>query len=246
MNQDLQRQIRQLRIINAASVVLLAAVVTSGFGSIQASRSPGDTLDVKRINILNENGLPALVIAGQGMLPGPTFEGKQYPQELSGGRARAAGMIFFNERGDEVGGLTFSGDLTQNGYAASGHFSFDQFHQDQVVAMQYGDNGSTRRSGISVWDRSTEISIAEVLEILNARLSAAGPARDSLNAAIRALADRGLGTHRVFLGSQNRTAVLQLLDTGGRPRIRLSVDSLDVPRLEFLDEAGTVVLRLPS
>jgi len=50
-----------------------------------------DTLDVARINVVNETGHPALVIAAHGKLPGPWFEGTEYSQELSGGRTRASG-----------------------------------------------------------------------------------------------------------------------------------------------------------
>jgi hypothetical protein len=250
MNEDLIRQIRRLKLINTVSLALLVLLVG---GWVVLLRGSGgippwgmvESLDVMRINVLNEDGHPALVIAGQGKLPGPTFEGKEYPQELSGGRTNASGMIFFNERGDEVGGLTFAGDLTEEGYAASGHFSFDQFRQDQVVAIQYGDDGSSRRSGINVWDRSTEISIAELLELVNARLKATGSARDSLDAVLQSLVAGGLGAHRVFLGSQDRTAMLRLQDTEGRTRIRLSVDSLDEARLELLDAAGDVVWAIP-
>jgi hypothetical protein len=232
-------------------VGFLAVLAVAGFFILKdaGNPAPGDvleTLNVRRLNILNEGGLPALVISGQGRLPGPTFEGKEYPQELSGGRTSAAGMIFFNERGDEVGGLTFSGDLTENAYGASGHFSFDQFRQDQVVAIQYGDNGSSRRAGINVWDRSTEISIADILEVLDARVTATGAVRDSLDNVVQSLAQQGLGAHRVFLGSQDRTAMLRLQDTEGRTRIRMFVDSLDVARLEFLDAGGEILWALPS
>jgi len=245
MNDEVERQIRRLRRVNTVSLALLAVFAAVGIASLRERGKTFEELDVRRINVLNASGLPALVIAGQGELPGPTFEGKEYPQELSGGRTQAAGMIFFNERGDEVGGLIFSGDLTEDGYRASGHFSFDQFRQDQVLALQYGDDGTSRRSGINVWDRTTEVSIAEILDLLNARLEASGTVRDSLDVVIQALAERGLGAHRVFLGSRDRTAELRLQDTEGRTRIRLSVDSLDVPGLEFLDESGAVVWRVP-
>lgn len=245
MNDDLHRQIRRLRVVNTVSFVLLAAFLVTGFTLLRGRGGIADSLDVKRINILNDSGYPALVIAGKGRLPGPTFEGKEYPQELSGGRTESAGMIFFNERGDEVGGLTFGGDVTEGGYQAGGHFSFDQFRQDQVLAIQYGDDGTSRRSGISIWDRSTEISIGEILDLVDARLTAEGAVRDSLDEALQALAEQDLGTHRIFLGSQDRTAVLRLEDTEGRTRIRIAVDSLDVPRLELLDEDGNVVWAAP-
>lgn len=238
---------RELRLLRLYAITLTLAIIAL---FVLALRPPGtlqlESLDVTRVNVVNESGNPALVIAARRKLPGPTFEGKEYPQELSGGRTNAAGMIFFNERGDEVGGLTFSGDLTEDGYGASGHFSFDQFRQDQVVAVQYGDNGSSRRAGINVWDRSTEISIAELLEILDARRTATGAVRDSLDNVVQSLVQQGLGAHRVFLGSQDRTAVLRLQDTEGRTRIRLSVDSMDVARLEFLDADGELLWGLPG
>lgn len=60
------------------------------------------------------------------------------------------------------------------------------------------------------------------------------------------MAAAGLGSPRIFLGSPNRTAVLGMRDTARRDRIRLSVDSSDEPRLEFLNAAGDVVLMLPQ
>jgi hypothetical protein len=40
--------------------------------------------------------------------------------------------------------------------------------------------------------------------------------------------------------------LIRLNDTQGRTRIRLIVDSLDVARLEFLDQRGNVIHRLPN
>ena len=57
---------------------------------------------------------------------------------------------------------------------------------------------------------------------------------------------RIFAAHRIFLGSQNRTAVLQIRDQAGRPPIRLCVDSADTARLEFLDANGQVVRTLPE
>lgn len=238
---------RELRILKAYAVGSTLAIGLLAVAVLWPSNHLSvTTIDVERINVLHETGLPALAIAGRGRLPGPTFEGKEYPQELSGGRTTASGMIFFNERGDEVGGLTYHGQLAGDGYNAGGGVTFDQFRQDQVVSLGYQDNGSTRSAGVNVWDRSTEFSLGEILPLVEARAGPPGPARDSAEAAIRAMAAAGLGSHRIFLGSRNRTAVLGIRDTNGRDRIRLYVDSLNVPRLEFLNAAGDVVLALPQ
>jgi hypothetical protein len=59
-------------------------------------------------------------------------------------------------------------------------------------------------------------------------------------------AEGTLGAQRLFLGSQNKTAALRINDTLGRTRIRLFVDSLNVARMEFLDERGRVVHAVPG
>lgn len=239
---------RDLRFLKAYAVVSTLAI---GVLLLGAFRPPAtlrlDTLEVERIDVVNESGMPALVLAGQGRLPGPTFGGTEYPQELSGGRTVGSGMIFFNERGDEVGGLTYRGDFTEDGYRAYGGITFDQFRQDQVVSLRYGDDGRSRSAGVEVWDRSTEVAIEDLLPLLMERREATGARRDSIEARIRAAAgDEGLSAHRVFLGSRDRAALLLLRDREGRPRIRLQVDTLDVPRLEFLDAAGEVVHAIPE
>lgn len=232
----------ELRFLKAYSVVSSAAIIALSVAAFRVQRHDAfDVIDVRRINVLDDAGTPALVIAGRGRLPGPSFEGKEYPQELSGGRTGASGMIFFNERGDEVRGLTFAGRLVADGFRASGGLMFDQFHQDQVVGLHYEDDGTDRSAGFHVWDRSPDVSIGHLLDLFDARRTATGAARDSLERLNRGLASGGgLGAHRAFLGSNDRTASLKLQDTQGRTRVRLYVDSAGVAGLEFLDATGKV------
>jgi hypothetical protein len=241
-NDRITRELRLLKVYAAVSSLALVVLLIGAFAP------PGvqDVVRARRVEVVNENGRYALVLAGQGRLPGPTFEGREYPQELSGGRVQGSGMIFFNERGDEVGGLSYRGDVDGDGYSASGGITFDQFRQDQVVSVHYSDDGTSRRAGLSVWDRSTEVSMSDMLEVVDARARATGAARDSLEGVIQGWAAQGLAADRIFLGSANRTATLVLRDTESRPRIRLYVDSTNAARLEFLDSAGAVVHAIPQ
>jgi hypothetical protein len=239
----LAKKLRFLEAYAALSSLALIVLLVSAYAPPAPRRV--DVLDVERLNVLNEDGSPALVLAGRGKLPGPTFEGREYPQELSGGRTQASGMIFFNERGDEVGGLTYHGQLAGDGYRASGGIMFDQFRQDQTVGVQYQDNGQSRSAGLNVWDRSPDVSIGRLLELVDARTRASGAALDSIEAEIAGF--RGVASaHRIFLGSRDRSAQLLIRDTEARPRIRLSVDADDVARLEFLDAEGRVVAVFPE
>lgn len=241
-----RRMARELRFLKLYAIFSSLAIGLLLFLALAPASRRIEVLDVQRINVRHSDGKLALAIAGQGMLPGPAMDGKSYPQHFSGGRVQASGIIFFNERGDEVGGLTFNGNLTEDGYRAGGGITFDQFRQDQVVSLQYSDNGSRRSAGVTVWDRSTEIPLSEVIELIEARSKAQGAALDSINNEIQGLAERGLAATRVFLGSQNRTAQLLLRDTRGRPRIRLFVDSMNVAGMEFLDSTGVVTGTFPK
>jgi hypothetical protein len=238
------KELRLLKAYAVCSSLALGALLFTAFAPASRTQTQ-ELIRARRIEIVNEDGRYALVLASRGRLPGPVFGGKEYSQALSGGREQGTGMIFFNERGDEVGGLTYHGQRTGDNYRASGGIMFDQFEQDQVVGLQYSDNGTRRSAGLNVWDRSPDVAIGDIIDIVDARSRATGAARDSIDQVLRSIPGMDQTAHRIFLGSANRTATLLLRDTGGRPRIRLYVDTADVARLEFLDETGQVVDAFP-
>jgi hypothetical protein len=226
-----------------ANILLFMAMLVltlSGFG-----RRQPPVLTVERINIVDSTGALALVLSNGARLPGAMFEGREYPQSFVG-RGRSAGMIFFNEAGDEVGGLIYEGAARDSGYRAFGHLSFDQWKQNQVVALQYQDNGRRRSAGLRVWDRPTndlERQFALAQRMLE---TPAGPLRDSLDAERRRVRSEVEGNQRLFLGSDDRVAALELKDGMGRTRVKLSVDSAGTARLEFLDAEGKTAAVYPG
>jgi len=102
---------------------------------------------------------------------------------------------------------------------------------------------------MTVADRA-DIPIMDVVAKMEAAQALpAGPARDSAMLAIRNLRSDGvpLMAERVYVGRNlAKTALLRLSDREGRPRLLLQVDSLGQPSLEFLDDRGQVVSRLPA
>ena len=241
---DLERRVRILTLCTAASVactLILAAYVLSGRAHGRFAQ-----IDAARINIVGTNGKPVLALANRERIPGPSMNGTDYPRDVSDGREFMSGMIFFNEEGDEVGGLIYAGIPRGDGYSAVGHLSFDQWKQNQVVALQYNDDGTARRAGLGVWDRPTDVSMNQQLDLTVRMLEADGAEREALRAEAEAARARGeYGVQRLFVGSRDRDAQVQLLDTRGRERVRLYVDADDEARLEFLDEAGELVAAYP-
>lgn len=235
----LEREVRFLRRYAAAS--LLGFLLLGGAAFQSAQRQRFDEIDVERINVVEPDGRPALVIANQARLPGVIFDGREH-----GGRDGTNGIIFFNAEGDESGGLTHWSERTSQGVVAGGHLSFDRFESDQVVALNYMERPGYYGAGLTV----SHFPLGSSKEWFAAMDSIGRLPQEQREAAMRALSRRFFAegkweTKRMFVGEEGRTSLLRLNDTRGRPRIQLMVDSLDVPRLEFLDTLGAVVHTLP-
>jgi hypothetical protein len=204
----------------------------------RASQRPHfQEIDVERINIVEPDGKLRMTISDAARSPGWVFEGKPYP-----GRPKSAGMIFFNDEGEEDGGIGFSGRKVNGKVVAEGGMAFDQYHSDEAVTLRYSDNDGRRTQGLMVTDRA-DMPISELIGRRDAiRQMPAGPQRDS---AMRAFADNGghpLAARRLFAGRDpSSSAVVSLSDPMGRPRLRMVVDSTGNASIEFLDTAGHVI-----
>jgi hypothetical protein len=238
----LEIQVRALRrYVIASSCVLGVALL----GAFSAATGPArfTEIEVERINVVEADGRLALVIANAARLPGVIMRGKEYPASLSGGREESSGMLFFNHEGTEAGGLTYGSRQTDNGVAAGGSFTFDRMNQDQVVQIAYTEGAPGRVfSGMQVWDRPAHHA-QELLDVALAQQAGEFTEEEFMRRVQPLIAGTA---RRVRLGSSSRTALLEMSDTRGVPRIRMVVDSLDVARLEFRDAEGRVMLRIPE
>ena len=244
----IERRLRFLELYAIGATVAVAVLVLSAFQvqQQQAEKVSFKEIDVERINVVEKDGKLRMVISNRERSIGPIYKGKPFGYE---GGSRP-GIIFFNDEGTENGGLTFSGARQPDGtYRASSGFSFDQFNQDQVLYMQYNDNNGRRNMGLTIADR-VDLDIFDLVAERDSIMKAhpAGAARD---AALAKWAQPRNGVpmvaQRVYVGRDvAKSAVINLSDRDGRARIRLRVDSLGAPSLEFLDAAGKVTSRLPD
>lgn len=170
--EQLQRRFRILALSAVASWLAVAALAVALFAGRSQSRFT--EIDAERINIIGTNDRPVLALSNRRLIPGPSMNGKDYPPSVADGRDLLSGMIFFNEEGDEVGGLIFNGFPRDSGYSALGHLSFDQWKQNQVLALQYLDNGRSRRAGLRIWDRPTDVTMDEQLDLTMQAVNASG------------------------------------------------------------------------
>ena len=89
-----------------------------------------DELTVKRINLIGEDGSLRMVISNESRQHSGRINGQDLEK-----RARPAGIIFFNNQGDECGGLV-AGEAKQGQALNSGmSFTMDNYHDDQVIQI---------------------------------------------------------------------------------------------------------------
>jgi hypothetical protein len=238
----IERDLRFLKLYALITTTALSVLALSAFTRGQ-QRARFTEIDVERINVREPDGTYRMVISNRARSIGPIFRGK--PFGYPGGTR--PGIIFFNDEGTENGGLTFTGKREANGtFRSTGHLSFDQYEQDQVVYLQYIDNNGQRRMGLTVADRA-DVSIYDwVAQRDSINKMPEGPAK--AEAMQRLMAPRNgqpLFAQRAFFGRDPaKNAVVNLADPTGKIRLRLVVDSLGVAGIEFLDEKGAVTRRI--
>ena len=238
MKLTLRRQLRILQSYAAVSFALAAFFSATAF-TRQNSTQRIDELTVQRLNVVDANGTLRFVLSNKDRMHPGVMDG------VTINRPRpVAGMLFFNDEGDEVGGLTYSG-TDDNGRRANAGIMFDQLKQDQTIGISYAENNGQRSAGLQVWDRS-EQPLSDLIRALNAANALPeGAERDAAIKAARAKAPPG--PRRLFVGkSTDKSSTVSLADATGTPRLILKVDADGAAAIEFLDADGKITQRIPA
>ena len=228
-----------LRLYIVVSSLALVFLTTAALRQAGKPQNLGE-ITVERINVVDANGTLRLVIANKDRMHPGVMDGKVIDRPRP-----VAGLLFFNDEGDEVGGLTITGQARDGTRRANAGLMFDQLKQDQTIGLTYSEGNGQRTAGLQVWDRSDK-PLSELIEHLNAANRIADATERE--AAIKKIREAApAGPRRVFVGkTADRTASVSLADAAGKPRLTLTVDATGSPRIEFLDENGKIVDRMPQ
>lgn len=146
---ELQKQNRLLKFLLGLTVLTLIVSLTLGVKLFTRTNKFSE-IDVERINVINADGKPAMVLANRDRLPDPILEGKT----ISSDRGKIPGILFYNSVGDESGGLIFEGQLGEKNKPQSAmHFSMDRFGGDQQLALGHYEKAGFMETGLRVLDR---------------------------------------------------------------------------------------------
>ncbi|GAB2699918.1 hypothetical protein GCM10027037_25740 [Mucilaginibacter koreensis] len=228
MSSSIERQVWQLKI--CVAILGIAVIVLIATALIPRFSKPG-TLTVQRINIVNPDGKPAMVISNRPRQHPGRMNNQNLPQ-----RDRPAGIIFFNDEGDECGGLIAEGSKA----SADMSFTMDQYKNDQIVQLNYsqqnGQGKPERRYGLTINDRD-DFSLLQQLDYFDSLK------RLKDTAALSAGISRFKAAHhlekRLFLGKNgNGTVGLFLNDSKGNPCLQIYVNEKDEAVVEAIDRHG--------
>ena len=237
METKLEKQVRILKTYAVVATIICAVFVLAAF-TTQSRKQKFEEIDVERINVVEKDGQVKMVISNKERFPGPgnIVTGK------FGTRSglKAPGILFYNEKGDECGGLIYVSNEQDGKYVAGTLLTFDKYNGDQVLGIKFEEANGKRTVGFNVWDQP-DVTVDEQNKNWDeAQKLPPGPKRDALK-------QQASGQQRVFIGRSNdRSATVTLFDPNSRPRIRMVVGPDGEPKLEFLDVRGKVIQTLPN
>src|SRR5690349_11366722 len=124
MSQEkIAKEVRFLKIYAGIVTVMFAVVFLTAFATNKNQKF--DDIEVKRINVVDDDGKLRMVISNKDRQHFGISDGKLI--ERKNGRP-TPGIIFFNHLGDEMGGLVVG---ENGGKGHFGSFTFDKVQGDQ-------------------------------------------------------------------------------------------------------------------
>lgn len=224
-------------------LIAYVIVLTLAFGwfiySHAGAGAPGniEELTVRRINITGADGSLRMVLSNEDRQHPGRINGKDLPP-----RARPAGIIFFDDYGNECGGLVFNERQDEDHTYKMMSFTMDNYKNDQVMQLineeQYeGDEASIKRGYII-----NEYPVGADLSVVIKGLDSIDKISDS---GTRQKAKEGLfaregAKRRMFMGMLAKQTGLFLYDKAGQAKVKIYIDEKGNPKIEVLDAQGTV------
>jgi hypothetical protein len=204
-----------------------------------------DRITVHRINIVEPDGTPRLIISDKAEYPGAFYHSKEIPRP---DRRDSAGMLFINDEGTENGGMLIGGYKDKDGKLHSfGHLSFDEYEQDQTISLDTYQDGEERASSYQINDNNTTLMTPAVYsKYQQAMAMPDGPEKQKAMADLKARYPIRLHPRAAIERDPDKSAALRLRDPEGRTRILLRVAADGTARMQVLNASGAVTREWPE
>ena len=196
-----------------------------------------DEINVKRINILEEDGTIRMVISNKDRQHSGRMDGKDWEK-----RERQAGLIFFNDQGDENGGIVYASKETNDGKIINGmSITMDRYRDDQVIQLL---NDETIQNDKIMSQRGLSINDFPTLDGINARIKAFSDAEMIVDEKERQTKMREISKmygskNLLFIGkTKGNSQGLFIADKNGQPKLMIYVDEKGEPKIQTINDKG--------
>ena len=169
-----------------------------------------------KMTLFNSENIPSLIIEGEDIMPG---------HRKNDG---VSGAMFYNNHGDECGGLIYGSEIDENGDVSMGmSLTFDKWKQDQVMQLNLQKQGDKEQYGISIFDRP-EYSILQSVDLLKEIRSTKDQKEQT-----RLYHKLMKNNHkRVFIGHDtDGDTKISLYDSKGLEKVKIYIDEHDEPQV---------------
>lgn len=243
MEATLLRQIRFLQICVVALFLSTAFLAINCFFPLLPQQR-FKVVSAERINIREKNGILKAALSNSA--------GFNEGQRREQGGVRLSGLMFYNEEGQETGGLVYLGKAIPGGQDADVSLTFDQYNQDQVVYLHHEEHkdahGLKIDDGLTIIERPDWKGVKEEYSIYNEMDKLNPEEREALK--LKSLQEGKISTRRAFFGVRRGTKDLEPYDEAGlflknkwgRDAIKLYVDNNNRPHFEIYDPLGNSVI----
>lgn len=249
----IQKELRLLKIYALLSTVVFTILICMAAKG-HDRKVKFDEIDAERINIVEPDGKIRLTLANHERMPGGQLAGVDLTARygnrvMSNNGPAAAGLTFFNDDGDEIGGLVYGSKIVDGKAKTVVRLSFDHYRQNEAIDIVHGEEGGISRSGLEVEDVGSPMTADSVRQMNNILLMKDGPEKD---AAMKKYGSEHAAelkyAPRLFVGRlpDDDSSAVVLMDPQSRPRIRMEVNASGAPSLQFLDAGGKVTYSLPG
>ena len=238
--------LRQVRLLQVCVVVLLFSTILLTVNAFHPllQKQKFKVLEVERVNIRERDGtLKAALSNSAGFNEG---------QRAERGRVTFSGLMFYNEEGQEEGGLVYSGKGIPGGQNADVTLTMDQYRQDQNVYLHHEEHKDVQtfriEDGLSINARPDWTGIKEEYRAYAQMEKLTPEERDAMR--LKSLQAGKISSNRLFLGVRRGVKDSAAYDdTGifiknkwGRNAIRLYVDNDNKPHFEVYDPLGKSIV----
>ena len=237
MDKTTERKINFLMAYAVASTLFISFLAMSSFSSNDRINK-FDEIEVKKITVLGEDNLPRIVLSNESRQHSGRFNGKDMEK-----RERPSGIIFFNNQGDECGGLVHQSKIKDGKTTSGMSFTMDNYNDDQVVQIlndeYYADGKAYIQRGINI----NQYPIGSNMEERNKKIEEIKKITDKTerNLKLKEVMEKEGSVNRLFIGrTKGNSSGLFLSGPDGKPKMMIYVDEKGNPKIQTFNDKGEI------